>query len=103
MKSFKNISNIRSSGVGKFITTATPITPLPLPLQFTLSTLVISSYTGDEIYKNGTYNISSSSFYRDFEFQNLLPFNLNPPDGWVSTNNSYNHFIKHNKCTNYIH
>ena len=89
MKSFKNISNIRSSRDLKSITTATPITPLPLPLQFTSSTLAISSYTGDEIYKNGTYNISSSSFYRDFEFQNFLPFNLNPPDGWVSTNNSY--------------
>ena len=36
-----------------------------------------------------TEHISSSSFYRDFESQNFLPFNLNPPDGWVSTNNSY--------------
>ena len=87
MKSFKNISNLRLSRVIK-TTTVTSITPLPL--QFTSSTLTISSYTGDEIYKNGTYNISSSSVYNAVDFANYLPFNLNPPDRWVSQNNSYN-------------
>ena len=86
MKSFKNISNLRLSRVIKN-TIVTSITPLPL--QFTSSTLTISSYTGDEIYKNGTYNISSSSMYNTIDFANYLPFNLNPPDGWVSANNSY--------------
>ena len=86
MKSFKNISNLRLSRVSKN-TTVTSITPLPL--QFTSSTLIISSYTGDEIYKNGTYNISSSSMYNTVDFANYLPFNLNPPDGWVSANGSY--------------
>ena len=86
MKSFKNISNLRLSKVIK-TTTVTSITPLPL--QFTSSTLTISSYTGDEIYKNGTYNTSSSSMYNTVDFANYLPFNLNPPDGWVSVNGSY--------------
>ena len=86
MKSFKNISNLRLSRVSKN-TTVTSITPLPL--QFTSSTVTISSYTGDEIYKNGIYNTSSSSMYNVVEFANYLPFNLNPPDGWVSGNGSY--------------
>ena len=86
MKSFKNISNLRLSKVIK-TTTVTSITPLPL--QFTSSTLTISSYTGDEIYKYDIYNTSSSSTYNIVEFVNYLPFNLNPPDGWVSQNNSY--------------
>ena len=68
-------------------TAVTSITPLPL--QFTSSTLTISSYTGDEIYKYDIYNTSSSSTYNIVEFVNYLPFNLNPPDGWVSQNNSY--------------
>ena len=51
--------------------------------------LIISSYTGDEIYKNGTYNISSSSMYNTVDFANYFPFNLNPPDGWVTSNGSY--------------
>ena len=79
-------SNLRLSRVIKN-TIVTSITPLPL--QFTSSTLTISSYIGDEIYKNGTYNISSSSMYNTVDFANYLPFNLNPPDGWVSQNNSY--------------
>ena len=86
MKSFKNISNLRLSRVIKN-TTVTSITPLPL--QFTSSTVTISSYTGNEIYKNGTYNTSSSSMYNVVDFANYLPFNLNPPDGWVSGNGSY--------------
>ena len=86
MKSFKNISNLRLSRVIKN-TAITSITPLPL--QFTSSTLTISSYTGDEIYKYDIYNTSSSSTYNIVEFVNYLPFNLNPPDGWVSQNNSY--------------
>ena len=86
MKSFKNISNLRLSRVIKN-TAITSITPLPL--QFTSSTLTISSYIGDEIYKHGTYHISSSSMYNTIDFANYLPFNLNPPDGWVSANNSY--------------
>ena len=86
MKSFKNISNLRLSRVSK---NTTVISITPLPLQFTSSTLTISSYTGNEIYKNGTYNISSSSMYNTIDFANYLPFNLNPPDGWVSANNSY--------------
>ena len=81
MKSFKNISNLRLSRVSK---NTTVISITPLPLQFTSSTLTISSYTGNEIYKNGTYNTSSSSMYNVVEFANYLPFNLNPPDGWVS-------------------
>ena len=86
MKSFKNISNLRLSRVIKN-TTVTSITPLPS--QFTSSTLTISSYTGDEIYKNGIYNTSSSSMYNVVDFANYLPFNLNPPDGWGSQNNFY--------------
>ena len=84
MKSFKNISNLRLSRVIKN-TTVTSITPLPL--QFTSSTLTISSYTGDEIYKNGIYNTSSSSVYNAVDFENYLPFNLNGMckwmDGWI--------------------
>ena len=81
MKSFKNISNLRLSKVIK-TTTITSITPLPL--QFTSSTLTISSYTGDEIYKNGTYNISSSSMYNTIDFANYLPFILrNPSIRWI--------------------
>ena len=84
MKSFKNISNLRLSRVSK-TTTVTSITPLPL--QFTSSTLTISSYTGDEIYKNGIYNTSSSSVYNAVDFANYLPFNLNGickwMDGWI--------------------
>ena len=86
MKSFKNISYLRLSRVIKN-TIVTSITPLPL--QFTSSTLTISSYIGDEIYKNGIYNTSSSSMYNVVDFANYLPFNLNPPDGWVSVNGSY--------------
>ena len=86
MKSFKYIYNLRLSRVSKN-TTVTSITPSPL--QFTSSTLTISSYTEDEICKNGIYNTSSSSVYNAVEFPNYLPFNLNPPDGWVSVNRSY--------------
>ena len=65
----------------------------PPPKIFRSNTLVISDLSGNSYFKNGTYNIKSSSFYGE-GFEPYLSFNDNQESFWASSINGTNKYVQ---------
>jgi hypothetical protein len=86
LKTYYNFSSYACESLSKL----NIIKVIPTPTHFTSNSLVITDISGSRSYKNGTYNVSTSSY--DIGYEGYLAFNNNETSFWQTSKNSVNNY-----------